>query len=70
MARGLLIRVTTVRAKGLKSPNYVVAEHDNDAAMAILGGIIPSDAKTGNLGAVAESLLTRLGLSPGDFAEG
>jgi hypothetical protein len=40
-------------AKGLKSTSYVVAEHDNHAAMAILGGMIPSGAKTENPGAVA-----------------
>jgi hypothetical protein len=69
MASGLLIRVTTVLAKGLKSTSYVVAAHDNDAAMAILCGMIPSDAKTENLGTVAESLLMRLELAPGDFTE-
>src|ERR1700730_13028238 len=49
MAMGRLIRVTTVQAKGWKSASYVVAEHDKDAAIAILGGLIPLGAKTDRL---------------------
>jgi hypothetical protein len=69
MAMGGLIRVTTAQDKGLKSASYVVAEHNNDAAISILGGKIPLGAKTENLGAVAESFLKRLELAPGDFTE-
>jgi hypothetical protein len=69
MATGCLIRVTTAHAGGLKSAIYVVAEHENNAALAILAGKIPSGAKTENLGTVAESYLKRRELAAGEFIE-
>jgi hypothetical protein len=70
MSTGCLVRVTTALPTGhLKAVIYVVAEPNQDAAIAILKAKIPTGAEVEHLGHVAESFVQRLALAPGGFTE-